>query len=228
MSIDNKGTADIIDLDEFLLKSQGGSQTPPAKLVQMPGTDRMAVVGIMVDNSGSMQHLVKPVITGLEKCAEAFEGARGSDFYMLIRDFRSEIFSGLLKDLDKSVFKRYCPDFNFTPIVAHSAPMLKDLHRKAAEYRGMGFPTTVAMLILTDGEANEDSDPSEFANIIEGTDYIVGMGIVYRDGSDTPGRYYRNLFGNMGIERVVTPSSDPADIRHEINQFSRSVASIAS
>jgi hypothetical protein len=223
----NPDEVSLVDLDDFLELEPDPSQQNTSKVVNMPSADRMAIVGIFVDDSGSMSGLSRSVIDGLNTSVEAFKGAKGSDFLLDVYGFCGRYYDGMLKDIPDDAFRRYSPDYNSTPLISHSVEQLNRIREKAKQYRNMGIPTTVALLIITDGLPNYESmEPKEFGGHVEPGDYIVGMGVAH-PGSDTGVMEFRDLFKEMGIEDVVTPNSDPADIRHAINQFSMSVASIA-
>ena len=193
----------------------------------MPDADRMAVVGVFVDDSGSMDHLRQSVIDGLKLSVDAFRGARGSDFFLEVRGFNGSYFSGMLRDVKDDSFDRYNPNFGSTPLISHAISSLKELRTKAEQYRGMGIPTTVALLIITDGLPNSEYEvPGDFSTNIAAGDYIVGMGVAERQDEEAVA-VYKKLFREMGIMKSVTPSSAPAEVRHAINQFSQSVASIS-
>ncbi|MDO8668846.1 MAG: hypothetical protein Q7K65_00950 [Candidatus Buchananbacteria bacterium] len=218
---------DEIDLDQFLnVQAMQSPRRSPARLI-MPEADRMAIVGIFVDDSGSMDHLRRAVIDGLNLAVEAFKGAKGSDFFLDVRGFKGSYFSSMLRDVIDDQFDSYQPNWGSTPLFDYSIDHLRDLRAKAKQYRDLGIPTTVALLITTDGFPNSgDKRASDFQRLIENGDYIVGMGVA-PIGNDESMREYRQVFSDMGITKVVTPHSDPAEVRHAINQFSQSVASIA-
>ena len=236
MNANNNGTIAVpepdqtVDLDQFLnLQGDQAAQSGGSSArVEMPEADRVVMVGIFADDSGSMENLRQAVIDGLKMSVEAFKGAKGSDFYLDVRGFCGTYFSGMLKDVKDDSFDRYDPGFGSTPLVSHAISHIKGLTGKAKQYRSMGIPTTIALLIMTDGQPNEDScDPSDFKSCIESANYIVGMGFA-ESNNEGAVRKYRSLFKEMGIEKTVTPKSAPAEVRHAINQFSQSVASIAS
>jgi hypothetical protein len=225
---------DTIDLDTFLNTSTSQASTPGQasshSRVAMPDADRMAVVGIFVDDSGSMKGFEGAVIEGLNLSVEAFRGAKGSDFYLDVRGFMKEYFKGLLKDITTGTFKRevYYPDYESTPLISYGIDQLQKLREKARQYMELGIPTTVSQLLITDGFPNTESHVAEeYPDFIEQQDYIVGMGVSHNYSEDRAAAF-RELFERMGIKVMVTPQSDPAEVRHGINQFSQSVASIAS
>lgn len=235
MNGNNSGTIapepnQIIDLDQFLnLQADQSAQSGGSSArVEMPEADRVVMVGIFADDSGSMENLRQAVIDGLKMSVEAFKGAKGSDFYLDVRGFCGTYFSGMLKDVKDDSFDRYDPSFGSTPLISHAISHIKGLTGKAKQYRSMGIPTTIALLIMTDGDPNhEEEGPADFKDHIESANYIVGMGFA-ESNSEEAVRKYRNLFKEMGITKTVTPKSAPAEVRHAINQFSQSVASIAS
>ncbi len=218
----------MIDLDMLL-----GGSTPQATSsgtsARLPviDADRLALVGILVDDSGSMDGLKQAVIDGLKLTVRAFNGAKGSDFYVIVQGFRQTYYRGLLKDIPEDAFASYEPCHNCTPLVGTALELLRELHNTADQYRSMGIPTTVAMEIMTDGKPYVDyAEPSEFASVLDPMDYVVGMGIAYTDDEEAISKY-KQLFAAMGVTTTVTPKSDPAVVRHAMHQFSQSVASIA-
>lgn len=221
------------DLDAFLKQSNNhrlpastGSVAPD----DLPQTDKVVVVGIMVDDSGSIRNagLGQAVLDGLKLGVQSLRGARSSDYYLIVRGFQGVIFEGMLRTVQADSFETYDPSFGSTPLVQTSIGLLSALRGKAEEYRAMGVPTSIAMLILTDGMPVDDYvSPREFGEHIRPSDYIVGMGIARDGDSDAEGKY-QELFQNMGVKRVMTPKDDPADIRHAMNEFSQSVASVVS
>lgn len=227
-----------IDLDAFLMRNvkptanQAGGQSSarPRKLgIAMPETDRVVAVGIVVDDSGSMEGYRQAVIEGLNLSVEAFRGAKGSDFFLDIRGFKGQYFKGLLKDILPDTFNGYVPNYGHTPLISVSINQLNDLREQAKQYRDLGIPATISQLLITDAEPNGESyGTRDYLGAIESTDYLVGMGISDSRHSEAHENTFRELFESMGISTIVTPRSNAADIRHAINQFSQSVASIAS
>lgn len=216
-----------VDLDQFLNVQAEGSTPNPGRRLELPEADRLVVVGIFADDSGSMDHLTNAVIGGLKLGVEAFRGAKGSDFYLEVMGFRGAIFRGMLKDVKDDSFASYDASYSETPLVTHATSFVKKLRARADEYRAMGIPTTLALLIITDGFPNgEELEPRDFAKQIESANYVVGMGLA-PSGNDSAVSAYKQLFKEMGVTKTVTPSSDPGEVRHAINQFSQSVASIA-
>ncbi|MBI3633159.1 MAG: hypothetical protein HY226_02610 [Candidatus Vogelbacteria bacterium] len=220
-----------VDLDNYLkfkLDPKSEGTTADISGLVMPKADRLVVVGFGIDDSGSLQGLESAVKKGLEAAVEAFKGAKGSDFYLVLRGFGKVYFKGFIDKLTPQIIDSYSAYYGSTPLITLSIKLMKEVREIANSYRNAGIPTTVAALIITDGAPNMESYvPSNFAEYIQATDYIVGMGIRYADGEDGKD-LYKDLFTKMGIKTpAMTPSSDPAVIRHAINQFSQSVASIA-
>lgn len=215
-----------VDLDQFLNTGAGdpAQPGPGTSAVTMPEADRIAVVGILADDSGSMCGLEQAVQDGLKLAVEAFRGAKGSDFLIDVRGFHGQIFRGMLKDVQEDSFHAYSTGGS-TPLVSHAISLLKELRAKAEQYRAMGIPATVALLAITDGMPEGDvASPEEFRKEVVAGDYIVGMGITgHEEGVTT----FKALFTTMGITKIVTPKAAAAEVRHAINQFSQSVASIA-
>ena len=216
----------VVDLDQFLNLQPDAdpNASKSGSLGMLPEMDRVTVVGIFVDDSGSMDGLQQAVRDGLALAVSAFKGAKGSDFYLDVRGFRGELFSGALKNVKDDSFKDYDPNFNCTPLVAHTSDHLRKLHERAKQYQVAGIPTTVALLVITDGMPNNDCDAEDFAEVVGPGDYVVGMGIT--KSGERGVAEYKKLFHEMGIAKTVTPKADAAEVRHAINQFSQSVASI--
>jgi hypothetical protein len=218
-----------VDLDQFLNTGAGdpAQAAQGSRAVTLPEADRIVIVGILADDSGSIRNsgLERAVIDGLKLSVDAFRGAKGSDFALDVRGFKRSLFCGMLKDAGEHAFDGYAADFDHTPLVAHAGSFLRELHAKAEQYRNMGIPVTVALLLVTDGLPYCDSeDPEAFTALIAAGDYVVGMGI----GDDEHAvAKFSALFKAMGIAKVMTPKAAPAEVRHAINQFSQSVASIA-
>lgn len=219
----------VVDLDQFLNTGAGdpAQPAPGTSAVTMPEADRIAIVGILADDSGSIRDagLEQAVVDGLTLSVEAFRGAKGSDFALDVRGFKGQLFRGMLKDVCEDSFRGYEADYGETPLVSHASSFLRELHTKAEQYRAMGIPATVALLIVTDGQPNgEEAQPEDFKKHIVAGDYIVGMGIGNGERSVAT---FSALFKTMGVAKVVTPKAAAAEVRHAINQFSQSVASIA-
>ncbi|MDP3771201.1 MAG: hypothetical protein Q8R16_02800 [bacterium] len=215
-----------VDLDQYLHTGAGQPAQPEpahATLV-MPEAHRICLVGVLADDSGSMCGLEQAVIEGLNLSVEAFRGAKGSDFFLDVRGFHGTLFRGALKDVQDGSFNTYGTGGN-TPLVSHAISLLKELHAKAEQYRNLGIPATVALLLVTDGlPEGDEAAPDEFPKHVQAGDYVVGMGIA---GHEAHVATFKALFQAMGIAKVVTPRAAAAEVRHAINQFSQSVASIA-
>ncbi len=215
----------LIDLDKFLDTSKPVQTGQINPTIYKPKADRMVVAGLFLDDSGSMRRMRQAVIDGLALCTKAFRGAKGSDFILDVRGFGDSFYSGPLAGINEATFESYHPFYDISPLCKYAKRQLVDLHYKAGEYRAMGISTTVAQLLLTDGEPNSDIRPDEYRNAIEPADYLVGMGITNSSGEYSD--MFGELFEKMGINNIMTPKADPAEVRHAINQFSQSVASIA-
>src|SRR3990172_12013531 len=98
-----------VDLDQFLNLQPQPSNGGALPKSQLPEADRIAVVGIFLDDSGSMDHLRRAVVEGLNLSVEAFRGAKGSDFYLDVRGFKGPYFNGLLKEVQPDTFAQYQP-----------------------------------------------------------------------------------------------------------------------
>jgi len=191
----------------------------------MPAADRLVVLGIFLDDSGSMSGLERAVQQGLALSVASFRGAKGSDWYLDVRGFRTIYFQGMLKDVTDDTFDGYEPDYGSTPLISHGFRQLDGLHKTAGSYREIGIPTTVGQLLMTDAEPNgEDYKAEDFVEHIRCGDYITGMGIV---GESRYSSSFQTLFTRMGIERILTPRSQEAEVRHSFDEFSQSVSAIA-
>lgn len=220
----------VTDLDQFLnLPATGPAQSIARNItIQMPEADKLVIVGLFIDDSGSMNHLRNAVIDGAKVSVEAFRGAKGSDFYLDVRGFKRKYFQGFLKDVTDGCLGEYMPDYGETPLITKSINHLQGLRSLAEQYQSMGISVTVALLIISDGfPNNEEVRPKKFAEVIEAGDYIVGMGCA-PVGDDESVTAYRYLFESMGITNIMTPKAMASEVRHAINQFSQSVAAIAS
>ncbi|MEK7628623.1 MAG: hypothetical protein AAB421_04390 [Patescibacteria group bacterium] len=235
-----------VDLDKFLKAPGSGAGAPPpvdyqrvgqragssttpvgGGLVQ-PNRDRLVIVGILADNSGSIagRGLEGAIREGLALSINAFRGAKGADFYIKGVGFKGDVyFDGMIRDIPENAVDSYAAGRANTPIVHDSIVLLTDLHAKAQVQRDKGIQTTVAMIILTDDEpAGDSGSPPEFAAIISEGDYITGIGAA--EDESAVGRY-TSLFGAMGISKILTPKADPREVRRALNQVSQSVATIA-
>jgi len=221
-------TEEPIDLDDFLDRSgeeAGGESGPQASLPQseMPTKDRLCIVGLFVDDSGSMDHLEEAVKDGLKLAVNSLRGAKTCDYYLFAKGFRRTYYKGMLRGVEKNSFDAYRPDYGETPLISRVIEFVRELVQVANKYRLRGIPTTIALLIMTDGEPNSESaEPKDFKEYIGNVNYVEGMGITEPDKA----RIFRTLFKKMGIEVIVTPKSDPKEVRHGFSQFSQSVASI--
>lgn len=219
-----------VDLDNFLNFKTSNAEAQQAKVagLEMPKADRLVVVGFGIDDSSSMRGSEDAVRNGIRAAVDAFKGAKGSDFYLILRGFTRIYFQGFISKLTSSIINSYSADCGNTPLITLSINLMQQAREVADQYRNAGISTSVAALIITDGEPNgETCTPGNFAKYIQPTDYIVGMG-VRQSESDASAEIYQDLFKKMGIKTpVMTPTSNPATIRHAINQFSQSVASIA-
>ncbi|MFA6898242.1 MAG: hypothetical protein WC250_02450 [Candidatus Paceibacterota bacterium] len=241
----NPKPVDEIDLDSFLGGATPGNldsdsdvsegenePTPPRRQTLAPPTsDRLVVVGILLDDSGSMKdgNIYKSAIDGIHVGVEAFRGARGSDFYLIVEGFNQLYFEGLIGEVTKDSFNAYVPNHGCTPLVGTAISLVKKMQQVAEGYAAMGISASTAMLLITDGLP--DDQPADFRAYVEKVGYVVGMGCALRINSDRLDegavRAYHACFTGMGIKTIVTPGAEPPEIRHEINQFSRSVAAIA-
>lgn len=215
-----------IDLDTWLQGGAGEPTSVPSRGQQMamPDSDRVVVVGILADDSGSIanQGLATAMVEGLNLGMEAFKGSRGSDYFLHVVGFGNTIYyTGPLKNLPSNAFERYRAYYDYTPLVGTAIRLINDLRDVAGRYTQMGISTTVAMLIITDGIPEHDSnDPGDFKRHFTSNDYVVGMGVT----GQMDKAVYHKLFASMGITAIFTPKSDPADVRHAIHEFSRSAA----
>lgn len=219
-----------VDLDQWLGSRQlpAPSKTTTPSRLALPNTDRMVIVGAVIDDSRSIANanLTHTVIDGMKLVVQSLQGARGADYYLDFTGFDRQIFDGMLSSARADSFDGYDPSFGSTPLVATAVRHLVRQRERAGGYREIGIPVTISLLLLTDGLPVDDpTPPQQFGEMVNAADYIVGMGIAPK-GDKRAEAVYRGLFQQMGITRVYTPSSDPADVRHAMNEFSQSVASI--
>lgn len=221
---------DDVTLDSLLnVSSVKTDQASLGQMVNIPSSNRVVVVSMLIDDSGSMRGMEDAVMEGLNKSIESFKGAKGSDFYVEVYGFKGTLFAGMIADVDGSSFEDYYPNYGETPLVTKAIAGLERARKKTESYRAMGISTTLAMLLLTDGRPNYDEyTPEDFKKCIAFGDYIVGMGIA-PDNDDSLIMQFKDLFAKMGIEKknIFTPSVNEAAVRHAIDQFSQSVSAIA-
>lgn len=224
-----------MDLDRYLalgkgqVPASGGTVDMPAPIVKVmrPDTDRITIVGMLADDSGSIKNagLERAVVDGIKKSTDSLRGAKGSDFFLDVTGFKYKYFSGMLKEVGSDFMSQYFADHRCTPLVATAIAQLNELMKKAAEYRMAGIAATVTQLIMTDGMPCDDTAvPEAFAARVSEVNYVVGMGFA---SSGEVSAAYTQFFHRMGITKIVTPNASAQEVRHAINQFSQSVASIA-
>ena len=224
---------ETIDLDEFINEGQGGPGSAntgrhlPTELLM--GHDRVTVVGILLDDSGSMRGLEGAVTEGLDLAVKAFGGAKGSGFYLEVAGFKKNYFSGPLDKVGRRAWEGYYPDYESSPVITQTLELIKTLQKIAQKYRASGIATRISLLIMTDGQPNQESEAARerFTREVNQLDYVVGMSVEHdRSEGDNVSRGFQ-FFREMGIKKVMTPKADQAEVRHSINEFSQSVASIA-
>lgn len=220
-----KSAFEKIDLDAWL--GQAHEDNEPVQKIHrstMPDSDKVTVVGIFVDDSGSIMDsgLTSDIVSGVNLCIEALRGAKGADFYLDITGFIRNYYSGMLRDYDGGFEKHYNPTYGATPLVTYAVNQYTDLRVRAEQYAAQGIPSTVSYLVLTDGHPNGDIAPESFKAKLRNGDFVVGIG-VRREQNDIAA--YREVFTNMGIKKILTPKATGSEIRHAVNEFSRSVVS---
>lgn len=210
-----------MDLDAFVIQEQE-AKLKPLTASMRPVGDKVTVTGIFVDDSGSIHNagLEQAMIDGVNHCLDALKGAKGADFYLDIRGFTGSYYRGMLKDMSAPFGGNYSAEFDFTPIVEYSARHYAEMRMKVDEYTSRGIPSSVAYAIFTDGLPKNDAHPSNFADLVRSDDFIVGIGICSGSVDKVS---YRELFRQMGIKKSMTPRATASELRHAMNEFSRSV-----
>lgn len=217
-----------VDLDAFLnANASAVGQQPGVVQAQLPDpqSDRMLVALFLVDDSGSMSTLKDAVIEGLTLSVRTLQGVKGSDCYAKVLGFHGTYFEGMINTVGERQFESYTAAGG-TPLISVATSLLRDGIQVADTYRNQGIPTTIAMLILTDGipDGDEWAHVGNFKALVGPQDYVVGMGIANGESAE---QVFVDCFKQMGLTKFVTPKDTPTAVRRAINQFSQSVASIA-
>lgn len=211
-----------MDLDAFVIQGQEAKIAKALDKKVTPIGDKITITGLFVDDSGSIQNagLEQAMIDGVNHCLDALRGARGADFYLDIRGFMRQYYYGMLKDMTIPFGELYSAEYGSTPLVDHTARHYEEMRRKVNEYAARGVTASVAYAVFTDAIPREDSPPEYFARLVRSEDFIVGIGIVSGSNDKVA---YRELFKQMGIKRSMTPRATASELRHAMNEFSRSV-----
>jgi len=117
-----------------------------------------------------------------------------------------------------------------TPLYDRSIVTLGSVLAKSREFTSSGVPINTVTLIVTDGHDEgsqhraRDVYPIVQDMLAQESHIVAGMGI---DDGDTD---FQAVFSSMGIPDnwILTPQSDPHDIRKAFQLFSRSAISASS
>lgn len=213
-----------MDLDSFLGNAKSSSSS---NLPNMPESDKITVVGILVDDSGSMVDSAADVISGVNQVLDALRAAKSADFYVNIHGFTGTYYTGMLRDLKETFGSKYYAAHGESPLIDTAIKNYKLMQEITDTYSSQGIPSTVAYLVMTDALPNGDMNyPTTFKDLIaqNPANLVVGMGITR---SPSGAIEYQNLFSLMGITKMMTPSASGSEIRNAMNEFSRSVVSAA-
>src|SRR4051812_39891937 len=109
-----------IDLDAFLKNSGVAPSVTRRPTIQMPNSDKVTVVGIMIDDSGSIQsgNLTEAVKEALKLGLDAFRGAKGADFWLDIRGFSRIFYTGYLSKYNDEFTRFYSPTYDHSPVLS--------------------------------------------------------------------------------------------------------------
>jgi hypothetical protein len=215
------------DLDDLMNEGAGTPAKPAVQTKITPVSDKLIIVGMLLDNSGSISNagLEGMIRDGSNTAIEGLRGIKGADVALDIRTFTGQLYSGMLKNVPENVMSHYHAGNNSTPICACAIELIKSLRQQQAEQKAAGISTTIAMVLPTDGQPmNDTATPDQFAKLIQEGDFIVGLGVTQQESEVAE---YHSLFRSMGASKILTSKATPQEFRRSMGQFSRSVAKIA-
>lgn len=194
------------------------------------GTEAV-IVAVLVDDSGSIRFAgnTEAVREGHNGIIDALKGSKQLDQILMYTQYLS---SGvvlnafvLLENAKRLDTHNFNPQGG-TPLYDNTIALLQMVLAKTHEYQSNGIPVRTVTLIATDGndEGSVRSSARDVAKIV--TDMLMSeQHIIAAMGINDGRTDYHQVFSEMGIrpEWILTPSSDPSEIRKAFAVFSQSV-----
>ncbi len=191
----------------------------------------VVIVAMLVDDSGSIRFAgnAQAVRDGHNLVIEALTGSKQKDRILIHTRYLNGnyilfpycLLDGAVK-MDQS---NYNP-MGGTPLYDESVVILGTVIAKVREFADNGVPVRAITLIVTDGhdEGSRKASPGDVKTLVDDMlsterHIIAAMGV--DDGGVMD---FREVFKEMGIpdEWILTPGSDPKEIRQAFNTFSQS------
>ena len=202
--------------------------------IEVKGT-KITLITVLLDDSASIRRegIAEKLTEGVNDMIEELKtiASKGREIFLNITGFHGRYFCGNVLDADpEEIFDEICFNYDGTPLVRTAVELVETTENAETALNNQGISVAVSMLLITDGDPIGDSfDPSHFNdNYIPKHSHwnFSGMGIT-RDDEEYASRDRRRftyLFEEMGINKIVTPSSN--GVKTALYQFSKSVSAI--
>ena len=202
--------------------------------IKVNGTS-ITIVSVLLDDSYSIQDrgIAEKLNEGVNDMIGELKSiaSKGKEIFLNITGFSKKYFCGNVLDADpKKILDRVYFDHDCTPLVETAARLVKNTEYAETTLNDQGISVAVSMLLITDGFPREDNlYPPEFKkNCVQKHSHwnFAGMGITRHHEYHASGdrKVFTELFEEMGINKIVTPSSN--GLKEALYQFSRSVSAI--
>ncbi len=184
------------------------------------------LLGLLVDNTGSIAGLEDSVIQGQNECIDAFNQAKqAGDILLETRYYDRVPFPfNLLENAGRLDVRNYQAELGYTPLYDGTLELLAATTAKAQQFAGNGVPIRAMNLIITDGLDNgSKADARDVATLVgdmlrSERHLVAAMGI----GDQS---VFRPIFLDMGIpdKWIFTPGKTASEIRRIFRLVSQSM-----
>ncbi|MDQ5824597.1 MAG: hypothetical protein M3441_10370 [Chloroflexota bacterium] len=223
----SKASFQVLSVPDLGAQIQAAMGVPA---LDVPAT-RATLLTLLLDDSGSIaaRGNEQAVRDGYNEVVKALRDCRQADDILAQCSYLNRgilypyEFIGHVPLLDARNFSAY----GMTPLYDRALVTLGAVLAKSREFAASGVPTNTVTLIVTDGHDEGSVHRAHDVYTIvqdllaQESHIVAGMGI---DDGDTD---FRAIFRSMGIADnwILTPHSDPKEIRQAFQLFSRSAIS---
>ena len=202
--------------------------------IEVNGTS-ITIVTVLLDDSGSIanREIAEKLTEGVNDMIEELKtiASKGREIFLNITGFRKRYFCGnVLNANPEKIIESVWFDYDYTPLVKTAIRLVRNAEHAETTLNEQGISVAVSMLLITDGSPQRDSyDPPDFKrDCVQKHSHwnFAGMGITGDCEFDAleDRQRFTALFEEMGINKIVTPSSN--GVKEALYQFSRSVSAV--
>ena len=202
--------------------------------IKVKGTS-ITIVAVVLDDSISIKdkEIGPKLIEGVQDMIEELKSIarKQREIFLNITGFRRTYFCGNVLDADPDeILDNVSFSYGSTPLAGTAAQLVRTTKEAETALNDQGISVAVSMLLVTDGHPECDTIPPDQFNreyLQENLNWnFSGMGITRENeySAQSDREEFTQIFQKMGIDKIVTPSSN--GVKAALYQFSKSVSAV--